>query len=188
METEPPAIFDSAVRSGRGHAWASAAAAGCCAVLALAFAAGCASRSAGPGAAHTFRFPFIHDYSVENSAVFAWSDEWLASDPDAYQQRLAGPLSALAASVYGYRLGMDVETLRDLGFNEGLMLRRYGRDLDYRDAAWGRDQTGFTIAVKRAVVGGALRRAAEGARAAAVRHRAGRSLGRPAPPLRRGAC
>lgn len=124
---------------------------------AMAFVSGCAANPAMQGVNQTFRFPFVHDYSVENRIVFAWSDDWLAADSDVYHQRIAGPLSALAASTYGYRLGMDVATLKDMGFNESVMYRRYGRDLDYRDSKWGRDQTGFTLALKKAVVAGVLR-------------------------------
>ena len=130
-------------------------ASGC--LLLLVMVAGCASAPKDGGLARVFRFPFVHDYAVENRAVFDWSDEWLAADPDVYHQRLAGPLSALAASAYGYRLGMDVATLQELGFNSSLMMRRYGRDIDYRHPVWGRDQTGFTIAWKKSVVDGALR-------------------------------
>jgi hypothetical protein len=123
----------------------------------LVILAGCVTVTQRQGVARTFKFPFLHDYSVENRVEFDWSDDWLALDSDVYHQRLAGPLSALAASVYGYRLRMDVETLRDMGFNETLMLRRYGAALDYGNPIWGRDQTGFTFAVKKVVVEGVLR-------------------------------
>ena len=129
--------------------------AACMAVLLL--GAGCATAPARSWQTHAFEFPFVHDYGVVNRTSFAWRDDFLSADSRAYSQRLAGPLSALAASVYGYGLDMDVRALTELGFNAPSLYRRYGRDIDYGDAAYGRDQVGFTLAAKRVVLDGAER-------------------------------
>ena len=115
--------------------------------------AGCATIPQ-TGEVHDFELPFVNDYSICNHVSFRWSDTFLTSDCDRYQQELAGPLSALAASVYGYRLYMDSRTLSSLGFKTDEMYRRYGLDLDYSDPRLGRDQVGFTFATKRSVLNG----------------------------------
>lgn len=107
--------------------------------------------------ARTFVFPFVNDYGIENRVVFDWDDAYLAADSGTYRQCLAGPLSALAASTYGYRLRMDVASLKALGFEEARMERHYGRQLDYAHPLWGRDQSGYTLAAKKAFVGGCMR-------------------------------
>ncbi len=102
----------------------------------------------------TFEFPFIHDYSVVNRVAFEWSDDYLTNSACAYSQRLAGPLSALAAGVYGYRLGMDVRNLSEFDFTANRLCRRYGRELDYRDPKYGKNQVGFTFATRKTVLAG----------------------------------
>lgn len=119
--------------------------------------AGCTTVVPTNDARKEFSFPFVHDYSVVNHVAFDWRDEFLDTDPRVYSQELAGPLSALAACVYGYRLDMDVETLAGLGFDKDRLFRRYGNDLHYDDPVWGRDQIGFTFATKRAFLGGEMR-------------------------------
>lgn len=136
-----------------GFTWIARAAA---AALLLA-GAGCATAPARDWRVHEFEFPYVHDYDVANRTSFAWRDEYLSADSRAYSQELAGPCSALAASVYGYRHGMDVRALTELGFNAPSLYRRYGRDLDYADPAYGRDQVGFTLAAKRIVLDGVAR-------------------------------
>ncbi|MGN0852872.1 MAG: lipase family protein [Kiritimatiellia bacterium] len=123
----------------------------------VAFLAGCASVPPGAGEVREFRFPYIHDYSVPNRTTFAWSDSFLARDSYVYSQELAGPLSALAASTYGYRLDMDVASLAGLGFSPAVLYRRYGADLDYADPRRGKDQVGFTLALKRVWLDDAVR-------------------------------
>jgi len=124
--------------------------------LILAACLGCATAPdlrTGPSP-RTFRFPFVHDYGVQNEIAFVWDDAWLLDDARQYHQRLAGPLAALAASTYGYRLDMDVRTFAELDFQKDQLVRRYGRDLDYADPAYGKDQTGYTIGHRRAVLDG----------------------------------
>ena len=109
------------------------------------------------GEPREFEFPFVNDYSVVNRATFRWSDTFLTNRCDVYQQDLAGPLSALASSVYGFRMFMDVRSLYALGFAPENMYRRYGRDIDYGSPVYGRNQVGFTIAAKRVFLDGAFR-------------------------------
>ncbi len=118
---------------------------------------GCASASARGGARKTFEVPYLLDYDVVNRAHFEWRDEFLAQSSFVYSQRLAGPLSALAACVYGYRNGMDIRTLEGLGFNGATLKRRYGADLDYASPRYGNNQVGFTFATKRVLLDGELR-------------------------------
>ena len=128
-----------------------------CTAALLLGVAGCATVPARDWQAKTYEFPYVHDYDVVNHASFVWRDEFLCADSYAYSQELAGPLSALAASVYGYRQDMDVRALAEMGFNAPSLYRRYGRDLDYSDAVFGRDQVGFTLAAKKILLDGALR-------------------------------
>ncbi len=97
-----------------------------------------------------YELSYLLDYSVPNYVTFPWSDDFLLADSDEYRQELAGPLSALAASTYGGPCGMDVRSLERMGFPASRMMRRYGRDVNYRDPALGKDQVGFTFAVKDA--------------------------------------
>ena len=123
---------------------------------ALLLGAGCATAPVRDWESKTFEFPYVHDYEVVNRTTFTWRDDFLSADSRAYSQELAGPLSALAASVYGYRHDLDVHALVEMGFNAASLYRRYGRDLDYADATYGRDQVGFTLAAKRIFLDGAL--------------------------------
>lgn len=124
--------------------------------MAVAFT-GCVSVPEGDWASKTFELPYVHNYDVVNCAHFDWRDDDLATNAFVYSQRLAGPLSALAACVYGYRRDMDRHTLTGLGFNVATLSRRYGRDLNYADDVYGKDQVGFTLATKRVLLGGTLR-------------------------------
>lgn len=125
--------------------------------LLLGLVAGCAAMPERSWETRTFEFPYVHDYDVVNHASFAWRDGFLAASSFGYSQELAGPLSALSACVYGYRRDMDRHTLEGLGFNVASLVRRYGRDLDYADPVYGRDQVGFTLATKRVWLEGTLR-------------------------------
>ena len=101
-----------------------------------------------------FRLPFVQDYAVANTVVFPWCDACLTNSPAVYSQALAGPLSALAASAYGYRLKMDVDSLAELDFAPARLRRRYGRRLNYFDPVYGKNQVGFTFATRKAVLDG----------------------------------
>lgn len=139
--------------SARRASWILRAAA----AAALLFGVGCATLPERDWEDLTFEFPYVHDYDVANHASFVWRDDFLSGDSAVYDQRLAGPCSALAACVYGYGHDMDARTLTGMGFNAASLYRRYGADLDYADPVYGRDQVGFTLAVKRVVLDGCLR-------------------------------
>lgn len=124
---------------------------------ALLLLAGCCGMAARDWEVKTFELPYIFDYGVTNTTTFRWRDAYLSADAYTYSQAVAGPLSALAACVYGYEQGMDEHTLTELGFNAAGLYRRYGKDLDYKDPVWGRDQVGFTLATKRVWLDGRLR-------------------------------
>lgn len=126
-------------------------------LAALALATGCTTPVKPVGVLRDFEFPFVNDYSVVNHVSFRWSDTFLTNRCDAYHQELAGPLAALAASAYGYRMYMDSRTLYALGFAPEDMYRRYGFDLDYTDPKYGRDQVGFTLAAKKIPLDGSVR-------------------------------
>lgn len=119
--------------------------------------AGCVSTPPKTGDVREFQFPYVHDYSVVNGTTFLWSDTFLTNSSYAYSQEIAGPLSALAASTYGSALDLDVQALEGLGFNSQLLYRRYGADLDYADPRYGKNQVGFTLAVKRVWLDNAVR-------------------------------
>ncbi|MGN0846747.1 MAG: hypothetical protein ACI4RA_05110 [Kiritimatiellia bacterium] len=120
-------------------------------------AAGCVSMPERSWERQTFELPYLLDYDVVNRARFVWRDDFLARSSFAYSQELAGPLSALAACVYGYRSDMDRHSLAALGFNTATLLRRYGDDLDYNHPEYGKNQVGFTFATKRVLLEGELR-------------------------------
>ncbi len=124
---------------------------------ALFLAAGCVSFSDCGSAQKTFEVPYLLDYNVVNRAHFEWRDEFLSQSSFVYSQRLASPLSALAACVYGYRDDMDRRTLEGLGFNAATLMRRYGKELDYTHSKYGNNQVGFTFATKRVLLDGELR-------------------------------
>lgn len=127
----------------------------CAAAAALTLLAGCAA--SGGGAVKTFEVPYLLDYEVVNRTRFEWRDEFLEQSSFVYSQRLAGPLSALAACVYGYRHDMDCHTLAELGFRVVDLERRYGDGIDYAHGKYGRNQVGFTFAAKKARIGGEVR-------------------------------
>lgn len=127
-------------------------------VGALLLTAGCVSPSSSRDwDTKTFELPYLLDYEVVNRATFTWRDDYLAQSSFVYSQRLAGPLSALAACVYGYRGDMDRRSLVRLGFNAATLYRRYGTDLDYAHSRYGKDQVGFTLATKRVMLDGMVR-------------------------------
>ena len=107
--------------------------------------AGCASIQM-PGEPCVFEFPFVNDYDVINRMTFDWDDSYVTNRSCVYRQELAGPLSGLAASVYGFRLADDIRTLEGLGFAREKMRRCYGRNVDYHHPKYGRDRVGYTIA------------------------------------------
>lgn len=115
---------------------------------------GCVSPVLREGEIKTFELPYLLDYGVENRATFGWHDDYLEQSSFVYSQRLAGPLSALAACVYGYRSDMDRRTLAGLGFDDSSLYRRYGTDLDYSHPKYGKNQVGFTLATKRVTQNG----------------------------------
>ena len=69
-----------------------------------------------PGDICDFEFPFANDYDIINRTTFNWDDSYVTNNPTEYRQEIAGPLSALAASSYGYRLFTDVRSLMSMGF------------------------------------------------------------------------
>ena len=119
----------------------------------LAAVSGCSTARIA-GTPHEFEFPYVNDYSISNTAVFRWSDSFLTNNCDTYHQELAGPLCAVAASTYGYRMYMDSRTLYRLGFSPETMYRRYGNDIDYQHPKYGKNQIGFTLACKKSFIGG----------------------------------
>lgn len=108
------------------------------------------------GTPHEFEFPYVNDYSISNTTEFRWCDSFLTNNCDVYHQDLAGPLCAVAASTYGYRMYMDSRTLYRIGFSPETMYRRYGADIDYRHPKYGKNQVGFTLACKKSFIGGAV--------------------------------
>lgn len=126
-------------------------------LILFAILAGCVANPSRTGSVREFEFPYIHDYSIVNSTSFGWDDNFLTNNPYAYSQEIAGPLSALAASAYGFRLDMDVHSLTGLGFSRDVLFRHYGADLDYTDPRYGKNQVGFTFAVKRIWLDNAVR-------------------------------
>lgn len=124
----------------------------------LLLTAGCVSLSSSRDwETKTFELPYLLDYEVVNRTSFTWRDDYLAQSSFVYSQRIAGPLSALAACVYGYRGDMDRRSLVRLGFNAATLYRRYGTDLDYAHSRYGKDQVGFTLATKRVMLDGMVR-------------------------------
>jgi len=97
-----------------------------------------------------FEFPFLNDYDVTNWTSFKWDDSFVTNSCDVYSQNLAGPMAAIAASTYGFRLFMDVRSMMDLGFPPERQMRCYGKDLSYKDKKYGRDRVGYTIASRNA--------------------------------------
>jgi len=96
-----------------------------------------------------FEFPFLNDYDVTNWTSFMWDDAYVTNSCDVFHQELAGPLSAMAASTYGFRLFMDIRSMMDLGFPPERVKRCYGRDLSYKDPTYGRDRVGWTIGSRK---------------------------------------
>jgi len=96
-----------------------------------------------------FEFPFLNDYDVTNWTSFRWDDAFVTAPCDVFHQDLAGPLSAMAASTYGFRLFMDVRSMMDLGFPPERLKRCYGKDLSYKDPKYGRDRVGYTIGSRK---------------------------------------
>ena len=101
------------------------------------------------GTPQKFEFPYVNDYSISNYATFRWSDSFLTNSCEVYHQELAGPLCAIAASTYGYRMYMDSRTLCRIGFSPKDMYRRYGTDINYKHPKYGKNQIGFTFAHKK---------------------------------------
>lgn len=116
---------------------------------------GCRTFESVPGEECTFEFPFMGDYDVVNRTTFNWHDSYLTNSPYAYHQEIAGPMIALAASTYGYRLSMDVRSLMDLGFPPERLYRCYGEDLSYHHPKYGRDRVGYTIGSRQSELDGA---------------------------------
>jgi len=116
---------------------------------------GCCTYRAPEGEKCEFEFPFMADYDVVNRVQFNWHDSYVTNSPFAYRQEIAGPMIALAASTYGYRLGTDVRSLMDLGFPPERLKRCYGDDLSYHHPKYGRDRVGYTIASRRSELPGA---------------------------------
>ncbi|MBO5941440.1 MAG: lipase family protein [Kiritimatiellae bacterium] len=104
------------------------------------------------GTTEKFEFPYVNDYSISNYATFRWSDSFLTNNCDIYHQELAGPLCAIAASTYGYRMYMDSRTLFRIGFSPETMYRRYGADINYKHPKYGKNQIGFTLAHKKSII------------------------------------
>ena len=125
------------------------------AVTALALG-GCATTSGdvAPGETCEFEFPFMNDYDVINRTTFAWDDSYVTNSPTTYRQELAGPLCALAASTYGFRLFTDIRSLMDMGFPPERVRRCYGKALCYDDPKYGRDRVGYTLAVRHSELPG----------------------------------
>lgn len=121
--------------------------------LAAAVLSGCTTMQP-TGELQEFEFPYVNDYSISNHTKFRWSDSYLTNRCDVYSQELAGPLSAVAASTYGYRMYMDVRTLSRLGFLPETMYRRYGADINYKHPKYGKNQVGFTFACKKTHISG----------------------------------
>ena len=90
-----------------------------------------------PGSVCDFEFPFVNDYDIVNRTTFRWDDTFVTNNSAEYRQEIAGPMSALAASVYGYRLFTDIRSLMDMGFPPERLLRCYGEDLRYDDPKYG---------------------------------------------------
>jgi len=107
------------------------------------------------GESCVFEFPFPADYDVVNRTTFNWHDSYVTNNPFVYHQELAGPMIALAASTYGYRMETDKRSLMDLGFPPDKMKRCYGKDLSYHHPKYGRDRIGYTIASRKSELPGA---------------------------------
>ena len=105
------------------------------------------------GTPQKFEFPYVNDYAISNYATFRWCDSFLTNNCDIYHQELAGPLCAVAASTYGYRMYMDSRTLCRIGFSPETMYRRYGTDINYKHPKYGKNQIGFTLAHKKSIIG-----------------------------------
>jgi len=116
-------------------------------LLTVAWLSGCKTTDAVvTGAEVEFEFPFLNDYDVVNRTTFMWDDAYVTNRSDRYHQELAGPMSALAASTYGFRLFTDVRSLMDMGFPPERLERCYGKNLSYDHPVYGRDRVGYTIA------------------------------------------
>jgi len=127
----------------------------CGAVTVLAALTGCRTYTPPEGEICSFEFPFMADYDVVNRTTFNWHDTYVTNTPFAYHQEIAGPMAALAASTYGYRLGTDIRSLMDLGFPPEKLTRCYGERLSYHHPKYGRDRVGYTIASRRCELPGA---------------------------------
>ena len=101
-----------------------------------------------------FEFPFSNDYDIINRTTFRWDDSYVTNSPAEYHQEIAGPLSALAGSVYGFRLFTDIRSLMSMGFPPERVVRCYGDDLRYDDPKYGRDRVGYTIASRQCEIPG----------------------------------
>jgi len=116
---------------------------------------GCRTYQPPAGERCVFEFPFMGDYDVVNRTTFNWHDSYVTNSSFAYHQEIAGPMIALAASTYGYRLATDVRSLLDLGFPPERLHRCYGDDLSYHHPKYGRDRVGYTIASRKSELPGA---------------------------------
>jgi len=122
---------------------------GICAVALVCAVFGCTTYRPPAGERCVFEFPFMGDYDVANRTTFNWNDSYVTNSSFAYHQEIAGPLAALASSTYGWRLGMDIRSLMDLGFPMEGMKRCYGNNLSYHHPKYGRDRIGYTIASRK---------------------------------------
>ena len=107
-----------------------------------------------PGDVCDFEFPFSNDYDIINRTTFRWDDSYVTNSPTEYRQEIAGPLSALAASSYGFRLFTDIRSLMGMGFPPERVVRCYGDDLRYDEPKYGRDRVGYTIASRQCEIPG----------------------------------
>ena len=108
----------------------------------------------GPGDVCDFEFPFVNDYDIVNKTTFRWDDSYVTNNPSEYRQEIAGPLSALAASAYGFRLFTDIRSLMSMGFPPERVVRCYGDDLRYDTPKYGRDRVGYSIASRQCEIPG----------------------------------
>lgn len=126
-------------------------------IVLIVMTVGCVTSDVRDDAVKTFEVPYLLNYEVVNRTGFEWRDEFLEQSSFVYSQRLAGPLSALAACVYGYRHDMDCHTLDSVGFKVVDLMRHYGDDIDYAHPKYGKNQVGFTFASKRVRLDGEMR-------------------------------
>ena len=126
------------------------------AALAAVMLGGCATApwAEEPGDICDFEFPFVNDYDIVNKTTFRWDDSFVTNNPAEYRQEIAGPLSALAASAYGFRLFTDIRSLMSMGFPPERVVRCYGDDLRYDTPKYGRDRVGYTIASRQCEIPG----------------------------------